>query len=138
MFGNLFPQGEEALPVFRRRFNELGIVMHVNNRYQPARKCLFDGPIHAAEKVRVNRVGGSGVRVCRPSHWNPHGIESVSRNKVEVFLLQCDAPCPFFRSIQCVAQIYTALGQRVPVKSVRSAHRLHHIEKAAQECSKYN
>jgi hypothetical protein len=99
-------------------------MMHVKNDVQLVRAGLLDAPIDAGEKRGLDGVGGVGQRVGRPFDGQADGLKARCLDDGEVFGLERDAPFPFLRRFERVAQIDAAAKPLVGGGDVFSALRV--------------
>ena len=90
---------------------------------QPFLERYFDGPINTREKIDVDFKGLLPRRVRGPADRNPHRIEAGLADRLEILLVQRDAPLAFARRLEHIPHVDAAAQPCIPLRGL-VAHRV--------------
>jgi hypothetical protein len=103
--GDLPPDAAQASLVRVGLDGHLVVMVNIDNRPQTSGERRVDGPLDAGSELGVDRKWGNARRVRAPAHGDADMLEPDLGDEREIFVSQRDAPLPFLRGIERIAEV---------------------------------
>src|SRR5436190_1283546 len=119
MLGNLFPQREQARQVLVRGMEDFLVMMNIDDDSEVVAESLLNGPVDSLEKGGIDGVRRLLEGMGRPADRQTNRRETCLPDEREIVGFKLDAPLPFARRFQGVANVDTATQNSIEANCIR-------------------